>query len=47
MVFPMELSNLVDQLHVEALFKGWGHEDSDAVAKLQEEKSGIQLRTKK
>ena len=44
---PMELSNLVDQRHVEALFKGWGHEDSDAVAKLQEEKSGIQLRTKK
>ena len=43
----MELSNLVDQRHVEALFKGWGHEDSDAVAKLQEEKSGIQLRTKK
>ena len=40
---PMELSNLVDQRHVEALFKGWGHEDSDAVAKLQEEKSGIQL----
>ena len=44
---PMELSNLVDQRHVEALFKGWGHEDSDAVAKFQEEKSGIQLRTKK
>ena len=44
---PMELSNLVDLRHVEALFKGWGHEDSDAVAKLQEEKSGIQLRTKK
>ena len=44
---PRELSNLVDQRHVEALFKGWGHEDSDAVAKLQEEKSGIQLRTKK
>ena len=44
---PMELSNLVDQRHVEALFRGWGHEDSDAVAKLQEEKSGIQLRTKK
>ena len=36
----MELSNLVDQRHVEALFRGWGPEDSDAVAKLQEEKSG-------
>jgi 3-hydroxyisobutyrate dehydrogenase-like beta-hydroxyacid dehydrogenase len=41
---PMELSNMVDQRHVEALLKGWGPEDSDAVAKLQEEKSGIQLR---
>ena len=38
---PMELSNLVDQRHVEALFRGWGPEDSDAVAKLQEEKSGV------
>jgi len=34
----------VDQRHVEALLKGWGPEDSDAVAKIQEEKSGIQLR---
>ena len=41
---PMELSNLVDQRHVEALFRGYGAEDSDAVAKIQEEKSGIQLR---
>ncbi len=43
---PMELSNLVDQRHVEAMFRGWGHEDSDAVARIQEEKSGIQLRLK-
>ena len=41
---PMELSNMVDQLHVEALARGWGSEDSDAVAKIQEEKSGVQLR---
>ena len=41
---PMELSNLVDQRHVEAMFRGWGPEDSDAVSKIQEEKSGIQLR---
>ena len=41
---PMELSNLVDQRHVEALLRGYGPEDSDAVAKIQEEKSGIQLR---
>jgi 3-hydroxyisobutyrate dehydrogenase-like beta-hydroxyacid dehydrogenase len=43
---PMELSNLVDQRHVEAMFRGWGHEDSDAVARIQEEKSGVQLRLK-
>lgn len=41
---PMELSNIVDQLHVEALFRGLGPEDSDAVAKIQEEKAGVQLR---
>ena len=41
---PMDLSNLVDQRHVEAMLRGWGPEDSDAVSKLQEEKSGVQLR---
>ncbi len=41
---PMELSNLVDQRHVEAMFRGWGPEDSDAVCRIQEEKSGVQLR---
>ncbi len=41
---PMELSNLVDQRHVEAMQRGWGLEDSDAVARIQEEKSGVQLR---
>ncbi len=41
---PMELSNLVDQWHVEALVRGLGHEDVDAVAKIQEEKAGVQLR---
>jgi 3-hydroxyisobutyrate dehydrogenase len=41
---PMELSNLVDQRHVEAMLRGWGAEDSDAVARIQEEKSGVQLR---
>ena len=29
--------------HTDTL-RGWGPEDSDAVAKLQEEKSGVQLR---
>lgn len=43
---PMELANLVDQKHVEALGRGWGAEDSDAVARLQEEKAGVELRIK-
>ena len=43
---PMELSNLVDQRHVEALFREWGQEDSDSIARIQEEKSGVQLRMK-
>jgi len=41
---PMELSNMIDQRHVEAMHRGWGPEDSDAVARLQEEKAGVQLR---
>ena len=41
---PMELSNLIDQRHVEAMHRGWGLEDSDAVARIQEEKAGVQLR---
>ena len=41
---PMEVSNIIDQRYVEALFRGWGSQDSDAVAKIQEEKAGVQLR---
>ena len=41
---PMELANLVDQQHVEALGRGWASHDSDSIARLQEEKAGIQLR---
>jgi 3-hydroxyisobutyrate dehydrogenase len=41
---PMDLSNLIDQRHVEALHRGWGPEDSDAVSRIQEEKAGVQLR---
>jgi len=40
----MEVSNIIDQWHVEALSRGWGLQDSDAVAKIQEEKAGVQLR---
>ena len=41
---PMDLSNLVDQRHVEAMFRGWGGLDSVVVAYLQEERAGVQLR---
>ena len=41
---PMELSNLVDQVYVEAMHRGWGPLDCDAVARIQEEKAGVQLR---
>ena len=41
---PMELSNLIDQLYVEAMHRGWGPLDCDAVAQIQEEKAGVQLR---
>ena len=41
---PLEFSNMVDQRHVEAMHRGWGPEDSDAVSRIQEEKAGVQLR---
>ena len=42
--FSMELSNLIDQMYLEALGRGWGDQDMDIVAALQEEKTGVQLR---
>lgn len=41
---PMEVSNLIDQKYVEVVARGWGDRDSDIIAVLQEEKTGIQLR---
>ncbi|MBI2887774.1 MAG: NAD(P)-dependent oxidoreductase [Chloroflexi bacterium] len=41
---PMALANLIDQAHVEALGRGWGPEDADALVRLQEERAGVQLR---
>ena len=40
---PMEVSNIIDQKHVEALFRGLGPQDSDAVANLQEACSFVSL----
>lgn len=41
---PMELGELVERLHAEAVDRGWATEDCDAVVRLQEEKAGVQLR---
>ena len=41
---PMPLLNLVDQRYVEALRRGWGPEDADAIVRLVEEDTGIELR---
>lgn len=41
---PLELANLVEQKYQEALGRGWGERTSDAVACLQEERAGVQLR---
>ena len=38
-----DVSRMV-RVNVEAMFRGWGPEDSDAVSKIQEEKAGVQLR---
>jgi 3-hydroxyisobutyrate dehydrogenase-like beta-hydroxyacid dehydrogenase len=41
---PLELANLIDQRHVEAMHRGWGPLDCDSVSRIQEEKAGVQLR---
>ena len=42
---PMEASNLLEQRYIEAIAKGFGSSDADAVALLYEERTGIRLRT--
>lgn len=42
---PMEISNLVQQRYIEAQIKGWGKLESSAVIRLQEERSGVKIRT--
>ena len=41
---PMEMSALAEQKHVEAVARGLGNKNTDAIALLQEERTGIQLR---
>ena len=43
---PMDVSNIVQQKYIEAQNRGWGEKSTLAVAKLQEEKSGVEIRTK-
>ena len=43
---PMDISNIVQQKYIEAQNKGWGEESTLSVAKLQEEKSGVEIRSK-
>jgi len=41
---PLVLSNLVQQRYIEALNRGWGGLESAAVARLQEEEAGVEIR---
>ena len=42
---PMEVSNLVHQKYVEAQNKGWAGQSTTAIAKLQEERAGVEIRS--
>ena len=41
---PMEISNLVQQKYGEAQNRGWGADSSISIARLQEERAGIEIR---
>ncbi len=41
---PMPLANLVEQIAIEALNRGWGEKDSSITFRLQEEAAGVQVR---
>ena len=45
MTLPMELSNLALQRFIDAQTRGWGGLDARAVVRLQEERTGVQMRT--
>jgi 3-hydroxyisobutyrate dehydrogenase-like beta-hydroxyacid dehydrogenase len=42
---PMELANLVQQRYIAAQNEGWGELASHAVARIQEERTGVRLRS--
>lgn len=41
---PMDVSNLIHQKYVEAQNRGWGGQSTTAIAKLQEERAGVEIR---
>ena len=41
---PMDVSNLIQQKYVEAQNRGWGGQSTTAIAKLQEERAGVEIR---
>lgn len=43
---PMPLSNVAEQNMIEAMNRGWGGKDSSASFLLQEERAGVEVRTK-
>ena len=42
---PMELANLVQQRYIQAKNRGWGKLSSGVVARIQEERAGVEIRT--
>ena len=41
---PMEAANLAQQRFIEAQGRGWGREATPAIARIQEERAGIEFR---
>jgi ribosomal protein L13 len=42
----MEMSNIAQQRYIDAQNKGWGRLASGAVARVQEERAGVEIRPK-
>lgn len=41
---PMEAANLAEQVYIEAQRRGWGREATPAIARVQEERAGVEFR---
>jgi 3-hydroxyisobutyrate dehydrogenase-like beta-hydroxyacid dehydrogenase len=41
---PMEMANLAQQRYIDAQNKGWGRLSAGAVARVQEERAGVEIR---